>query len=204
MGKTESREDQRRLESLAANVARLMAAADLSLRDLSKEARVPRATLSRLLRAEGVPTLGHVCRLAEFFGRSVEELTRRGGDAETRGRENGERGRRGEGETRGHGDAEPQGGELTPGKANGYNPGKMITAEARDQKPEIQDETLGEKIRRIRKEQGLTLVELAEKVGITHPALSQIEHDQYTPRPRTLTCIALALGIGVGELSSIA
>ena len=79
--------DQQRLQHLAANVRRLMEAANLSIRDVSKGAKVPRSTLSHVLQQQHVPTFGHVCRLAEFFKTSVEALTAaepmQNGDAES-------------------------------------------------------------------------------------------------------------------------
>ena len=93
----------------------------------------------------------------------------------------------------------PAAASLTEPNVPRYNPGSMGTATLN-----LEPATVGKKIRRIRKEKGLSLVELAERAGITHPALSQIERDQYTPRPRTLICIALGLGVRVRELSPIA
>ena len=84
---------------------------------------------------------------------------------------------------------------LTAPAAQRYNPGSMSTATL-----QAEPATIGQKIRQIRKEKGITLVELAEKVGITQPSLSLIERDKFTPRSTTLTCIALALGVRVGKL----
>jgi transcriptional regulator with XRE-family HTH domain len=53
---------------------------------------------------------------------------------------------------------------------------------------------LGSQIRARRKRQGLTLVELARKSGLSQPFLSQIERATAVPSMRSLTQIAEALG----------
>lgn len=53
---------------------------------------------------------------------------------------------------------------------------------------------LGATIRRLRKENGLTLVQLAKASDLSHPFLSQLERGLTRPSMRSLHRIALALG----------
>lgn len=53
---------------------------------------------------------------------------------------------------------------------------------------------LGAAIRRLRKESGLTLVQLAQRSQLSHPFLSQLERGLTRPSMRSLHRIALALG----------
>ncbi len=59
---------------------------------------------------------------------------------------------------------------------------------------------IGAKIRQVRMGQGLTLRQVAEKVGLTRAAISQIERDRSNPSIGTLKAIADALGITMGSL----
>ncbi len=59
-------------------------------------------------------------------------------------------------------------------------------------------QSLGERIRKRRKEQRLVLTELAELCTISPSFLSQIERDQANPSISTLHDIAVALGVTVG------
>ncbi len=59
-------------------------------------------------------------------------------------------------------------------------------------------QSLGERIRKRRKEQRLVLTELAEMCTISPSFLSQIERDQANPSISTLHDIAVALGVTVG------
>lgn len=59
---------------------------------------------------------------------------------------------------------------------------------------------IGEQIRQVRKAQGLTLRQVAQKVGLTPGAISQIECDRSNPSIGTLKAIADALGITMGSL----
>ena len=56
---------------------------------------------------------------------------------------------------------------------------------------------IGEKIKRQRKEMGLSLRDLAEKVGLTASFLSQIERDQASPSIDSLRKISRALDVPV-------
>ncbi len=59
---------------------------------------------------------------------------------------------------------------------------------------------IGQKIREVRKAGGLTLREIAKKVGLTPGAISQIECGRSNPSVGTLKAIADALGITMGSL----
>lgn len=58
----------------------------------------------------------------------------------------------------------------------------------------------GENIRELRKEQSLTLVDLARKAGIAKGTLSEIENNKTNPSLATLDKIANALGLPVDRI----
>lgn len=58
--------------------------------------------------------------------------------------------------------------------------------------------TIGEKIRALRKSKGMTTIELAKKVGVTNPSISQLETVKRIPSIEKLTKLASALGVPVG------
>lgn len=62
---------------------------------------------------------------------------------------------------------------------------------------------IGAKIRQVRTAQGLTLLQVAQKVGLTRAAISHIERDRSNPSIGTLKAIADALGITMGSLFDI-
>lgn len=59
---------------------------------------------------------------------------------------------------------------------------------------------IGEKIRYWRKKKGLTQAELAKRLNVYGPNISQIENGARSPSMNTIELIAEALGIDVGEL----
>jgi transcriptional regulator with XRE-family HTH domain len=59
----------------------------------------------------------------------------------------------------------------------------------------MDEETLGERIRRLRDERYLSQAELAEKAGISRAVLSRLENDLAVPIQRTVRKIADALGV---------
>jgi transcriptional regulator with XRE-family HTH domain len=59
----------------------------------------------------------------------------------------------------------------------------------------VLSEIVGERIRRRRQEQGLTLRELAERIGLTAGYLSRVENQQITPSLDALQAIATALHV---------
>ncbi|WP_159449327.1 helix-turn-helix domain-containing protein [Demequina sp. NBRC 110051] len=64
----------------------------------------------------------------------------------------------------------------------------------------VATESLGARVRDLRRARGLTLVELAQRCGLSHPFLSQVERDLANPSIRSLGQIARALGTSQLEL----
>jgi len=62
------------------------------------------------------------------------------------------------------------------------------------------DAALGQRLARLRKERGFTQVELADKIGIVQPILSDYERGKLRPHPQMLVQLARALQISVDEL----
>src|SRR5216683_2969365 len=60
--------------------------------------------------------------------------------------------------------------------------------------------SLGERIRTARLARRLTLGRVAEKVGVSVSALSQLERDQFNPTIATLKAIATTLDTTIGSL----
>lgn len=61
-------------------------------------------------------------------------------------------------------------------------------------------ESVGARIRRRRKEIGLTQVELARAAGVNQGYISEIERNRVTPRQRTIDALAVALNMPQGVL----
>ena len=59
---------------------------------------------------------------------------------------------------------------------------------------------IGEKLKKLRTDQGLSLEDLAKKTALTRSFLSQVENNKTSPSISSLIRIALALGITVGDL----
>jgi len=57
------------------------------------------------------------------------------------------------------------------------------------------DETIGQRIRRLRDDRYLSQAELALKAGISRTVLSRLENDLATPIQRTVRKVADALGV---------
>lgn len=64
----------------------------------------------------------------------------------------------------------------------------------------LPESEIGKNIRRIRRERGLTLDELAHKTGITKGYLSKVETSDKAPPVSTLINIAEALGLAISAL----
>ena len=60
--------------------------------------------------------------------------------------------------------------------------------------------TVGENIKRIRKERGLTQKELGGLLDMTQSAIGQFENDKTSPKTDTIEKIASALGVSPSEL----
>jgi transcriptional regulator with XRE-family HTH domain len=59
------------------------------------------------------------------------------------------------------------------------------------------EESVGERIKALRTEQGMTLAELSEKASVSVSYLSQIERDKTTPSLTTLSGIARVFDVGL-------
>lgn len=59
--------------------------------------------------------------------------------------------------------------------------------------------TLGENIRSIRNEKGLSILELKEKTGLSKSTISELENDKSSPTAATLEKIANALKVPVSD-----
>jgi len=80
-----------------------------------------------------------------------------------------------------------------------------MSTEVRDEGGTTEDELrdrLGRSIRALRQHQGLTLVQLAARAGLSHPFLSQLERGLARPSMTSLHRIAQALGTTQLELMS--
>ena len=62
------------------------------------------------------------------------------------------------------------------------------------------DETTGQRIARLRKEKGLTQVELAEKIGIIQKLISKYERDKLRLHGEMVARFALALEVSADEI----
>ncbi len=60
--------------------------------------------------------------------------------------------------------------------------------------------TVGENIRRIRKEKGLTQKQLGERLCITQSAIGQFENDKTSPKIETIEKIASALNVHIVDI----
>ena len=57
----------------------------------------------------------------------------------------------------------------------------------------IDNENLGTVLKYLRKNRGMTLMELSSKAGVSYPAIVRYEHDQRSPSIRMLLCVLDAL-----------
>jgi transcriptional regulator with XRE-family HTH domain len=65
---------------------------------------------------------------------------------------------------------------------------------------DLGDETLGQRLARLRKHKALTQVELAERIGIIQSLVSEYERDKLRLNAHMLARFALALGVSADEL----
>ena len=65
---------------------------------------------------------------------------------------------------------------------------------------DLGDETLGERIARLRKERGFTQVELAKRIGIIQTLVSDYERNRLRPHAEMVLRFAIALDITTDEL----
>ena len=64
---------------------------------------------------------------------------------------------------------------------------------------DIQEMRIGEKIKKVREEKGISLAELAEKSGFSSALLSQIENHMISPPLGTLIKVGRALEVSIGH-----
>ena len=64
---------------------------------------------------------------------------------------------------------------------------------------DLGEETLGQRLARLRKEKGYTQIELAEKIGTIQGLISDYECDKLRPHPEMLVRFALALEVSTDE-----
>ena len=62
-------------------------------------------------------------------------------------------------------------------------------------------ETLGESLRQLRRERGETLVETAERAGVSPQYLSEMERGLKEPSSEMIAAVAGALGVTLGDLA---
>ena len=60
--------------------------------------------------------------------------------------------------------------------------------------------TMGQRIKQLRQDRGMTQAQLSEATGIAIEHISRLENDRYAPRPRTIRDLAAALGVKESEL----
>jgi len=65
--------------------------------------------------------------------------------------------------------------------------------------PEIQEMRVGEKIKKLREEKGMSLGELAEKSGFSSALLSQVENHMISPPLGALIKLAQAMDVAIGH-----
>lgn len=78
----------------------------------------------------------------------------------------------------------------------------MQASKERGREP-MKKETLGTMIASLRKEHGMTQLELAEKMGVTDKAVSKWERDLSCPDVNTIPTLAEVFGISVDELMQV-
>ena len=62
--------------------------------------------------------------------------------------------------------------------------------------------TIGQKIRRLRKEKDWTQAQLAEKMGLNMFNINRYENDRVKPRPKLVQKFSEALGVKIDELTA--
>jgi DNA-binding XRE family transcriptional regulator len=68
------------------------------------------------------------------------------------------------------------------------------------QELDLDDETIGDYLKARRKEKGLTITQLSEISGVSHPYISQIENDKFKPSPDILKKLVGPLGVPYMDL----
>lgn len=68
---------------------------------------------------------------------------------------------------------------------------------------DLGDETLGKRLTRLRKERGLTQIDLAKKIGITQVLVSDYERERLRPHYEMIIRLAMALKVTTDELLGV-
>jgi len=66
------------------------------------------------------------------------------------------------------------------------------------------DESLGQRLARLRKQRGYTQVELADQIGIIQSLISDYERDRLRPHAEMIVRFALTLGVSTDEVLGVA
>lgn len=61
---------------------------------------------------------------------------------------------------------------------------------------------VGKTVKSLREQRGLTIVQLAEKSGLSHQTVRNLEYGRFAPAVETLESLARALGVELGALIS--
>lgn len=64
----------------------------------------------------------------------------------------------------------------------------------------MSNKEIGKHIRSLRKKQGITITQLAEKSGVSHSYISQIENGKFNPSPEILRKLSEPLGVSYEDL----
>ncbi len=72
--------------------------------------------------------------------------------------------------------------------------------QSRSRKPRGKSETLGPRVRRLRRDAGLTLKELATRTGLAFSTIAKVETSQISPTYENIIRLANGLGVDVTEL----
>jgi transcriptional regulator with XRE-family HTH domain len=91
-------------------------------------------------------------------------------------------------------------GEATPAQKAVLDCYATMASHSRRNPPESNQESLGIRLALLRKQKGLTQIELAEKVGSIQVVLSDYERGKLRPNPDMLVRLARALDVTTDEL----
>jgi len=79
-----------------------------------------------------------------------------------------------------------------------------MARKARSSEEKKSDITLGKRLASLRKDRGFTQLEIAEKIGVIQPIISDYERGRLRPHPDMLVKLAGVLNVSTDELLGIA
>src|SRR5437879_10136031 len=79
-------------------------------------------------------------------------------------------------------------------------PFRLVSSNARKTAPGRKAETLAERLRRLRREKGLTQAELAQAIGTSQPSIAHYERRGDVPGPHALLKLSEVLGVPPEEI----